>query len=442
MNRLLQHLSQFISQLWRRLISLMRRRRYEREMEEEMRFHLEMQIEQNLASGMAAEEAHYAARRQFGNQTWLKEASREMWRLNSIETLIQDLRYDARILRKNPGFTAVAALTLALGIGANTAIFGVIDCVLLKPLPYRHPEELLAVRIMARGLVAQDLPLSASSYFIFREQHRAFQDIGLYRFGSADIIGLGEPERAPVLSVTDGALPILGIAPLLGRFFTSADDSPDSAETAILSYGYWRRKFGGDAAAIGRTIEVNGKPHTIISVAPEDFSFLDRTDFAMLLPLKLNREKTFLGGFMYESIARLKPGVTLQQADADIARMLPIVNRSFPPPPGYSLKIYEDARLEPNLRPLKQQVVGDVGKVLWALMGGIALVLVIACANLANLLLVRAEGRRQELSIRVALGASRGRIAAQLFIESLILAVCGGLLGLGLTYGALRYSRS
>jgi len=442
MNRLFQHLFQHLFQLCRRLLSPLRRGRYEREMEEEMRFHLEMQIEQNLASGLAPEEARYAARRQFGNQTWLKEASREMWSVHFIETLIQDPRYATRMLRKNPAFTAVAAFTLALGIGATAAIFSIIACVLLKPLPYPNPEELVDVRFTAQGASARFRRLSASTYFIFREQTGAFQDIGLYDSGmagdSVNVTGLGEPEHVPALLVTDGLLPILGVAPLLGRSFTRADDSPNGPETVILTYGYWSRKFGSDRSVIGTTIEVDGKLRTIIGVMPEGFRFLDRTNLAMLLPLKLNRENTFLGGFMYGGIARLKPGVTLQQAYADVARLLPIVDRAFPLPPGASFKMFEALRLGPNIRPLKQEVVGDVGKVLWVLMGGISLVLLIACANLANLLLVRAEGRRQELAIRAALGASRGRIAAQLFLESLILAVFGGLLGLGLAYGALR----
>jgi len=431
-------------QLWRWLLSLLRRGRYEREMEEEMRFHLEMQIEQNLDAGMAADEAHYAARRQFGNQTWLKEASREVWSINLIETLMQDLRYGARMLMKNPGFTLIAIFMLALGIGANTAIFSVVNGILLKPLSYPHPEELLDVTLASQGLGINDLGVSPSAYLIFREHSGAFQDIGLYSRGvngagdSVNVTGLGEPERASALSVTDGLLPILGVTPLLGRSFTRADDSPNSADTVILTYGYWSRKFGRDPSAIGRTIEVDGKPRAIIGVAPEGFRFLDQTRLAMILPLKLNREKTYLGVFVYGGIARLKPGVTLAQANADVARMLPIEVRNFSMPPGFSIKMFEDLRLWPNLRPLKQQVVGDVGKVLWVLMGGIGLVLIIACANLANLLLVRAEGRRQELAIRAALGASRGRIAAQLFIESLILAVFGGLFGLGLAYEALR----
>jgi predicted permease len=442
MNRLLQYLFQFVSQLYRRLLSLLRRRRREREMEEEMRFHLEMQIEQNLASGMVTEEAHYAARRQFGNQTWLKEASREMWSVRFIETLIQDLRYAGRMLRKNPGFTVVATLTLALGIGATVALFSIIDCVLLKPLPYPHPEELVDVRFTAQGASMRPRRLSASTYFIFREQSSAFQDIGLYDSGfagdSVNVTGFGEPEHVHSLLVTDGLLPILGVTPLLGRSFTRADDSPGGPETVILTYGYWSRKFDGAPSVIGRTIEVDGKLRTIIGVLPEGFRFLDRTDLAMLLPLKLNRENTFLGGFMYGGIARLKPGVTLAQANADVARMLPIVDRAFPLPPGASFKMFEDLRLGPNIRPLKQEVVGDVGKVLWVLMGGISLVLVIACANLANLLLVRTEWRRQELAIRAALGASRLRIVAQLFLESLILAAFGGLFGLVLAYGSLR----
>jgi putative ABC transport system permease protein len=434
MNNIFQH----FLQLWRRLLSLLRRGRYEREMEEEMRFHLDLQIEQNLSSGMVAEEARYAARRQFGNQTWLKEVSREMWSLRFFETLIQDLRYGARRLMRNPGFTLIAVITLALGIGATTAIFSVVNGVLLKPLPYHQPEELVSVRLTAQGSGSKDYAISASVYFILLEQNRSFQDIGLYNSPSVNITGLGEPEQAQALGVTYGLLPMLGVTPLFGRSFSRTDDSPDSAETVILTYGYWSRKFGGDRSIIGRTIEVDGKPRVIIGVLPERFRFLDQTRLAMVLPLKLNREKTFLAFFNYGGIARLKPGATIQQANADVERLLPIVDRSFPSLPAFSLKMYENLRLRPNVRPLKQQVVGDVGKVLWVLMGGVSLVLLIACANLANLLLVRAEGGQQEMAIRAALGASRSRIAAQLFIESLILAVFGGLLGLGLAYWALQ----
>ena len=334
-------------------------------------------------------------------------------------------------------FTAVTLLTLAIGIGANTAIFSVLEGVLLKPLPYPHPEELVAVRLTAPGINLKDVSLSPSDYFIFREQNRTFQDIGLYMGYSANITGFGEPEHASGLLVTDGVLPVLGATPLLGRSFTRTDDQAGSPNTVMLTYGYWQRKFGGDRSVVGKAITVDGTLDQIIGVLRQDFRF-GGPDLALLLPIKLDRAKTFLTPFNYDAVARLGPGVTLAQANADVARMLPIVLKSFPPPPGYSLRMFEDARIEPNLHTLKQDVVGDVGKILWVLMGGIGLVLLIACANVANLLLVRAEGRQQELAVRAALGATQGRIAAELLFESLILALLGSVLGLVLAYTALR----
>ena len=347
------------------------------------------------------------------------------------------LRQVLRRLGRAPMFTAVTLLTLAVGIGANTAIFSVVEGVLLKPLPYPHPEELVAVWLTAPGLNIEDLNPSPSDYFISREQNRTFQDIGLYMGHSVNVTGLAEPEHASGLDVTDGLLPILGAAPMLGRPFTRSDDSPGSAATVMLAYGYWQRKFGGDRSVVGKTITVDGDLRQIIGVLPRDFRF-GGPDLALLLPLQLDRSKTFLGRYSFDSVARLRPGVTLEQANADVARMLPVVLRSFAPPPGYTLKMFQDARIGPNLRTLKQGVVGDVGKVLWVLMGGIGLVLLIACANVANLLLVRAEGRQQELAIRAALGASRGRIAAEMLFEGFILGLFGSVLGLGLAYVGLR----
>ena len=355
-----------------------------------------------------------------------------------MRSLTAQLRQVLRRLGRAPFFTAVTLLTLAIGIGANTAIFSVLEGVLLKPLPYPHPEELVAVWLTAPGINLRDVNLSPSTYFIFREQSRAFQDIGVTQGYSLNVTGLGEPEHVSGLAVTDGVLPILGVMPLLGRLFTRVDDSPGAPDTVVLTYGYWRRKFGGDRAVVGKTLTVDGQLRQIIGVLPQDFCFEDRTDLALIVPLQFDRAKTTLGQYSYDGIARLKPGVTLAQASADVARMLPIVTRSFPPPPGFSLKMFEDAQIGPNLRTLKQYVVGDVGKVLWVLMGGLGLVLLIACANVANLLLVRAEGREQELSIRAALGASRARLAGELFLESLVLALLASMLGLGLAYGALR----
>ena len=352
-------------------------------------------------------------------------------------SLTTQLRQVLRRLGRAPFFTAVTLLTLAVGIGANTAIFSVLEGVLLKPLPYPHPEELVSVRLTAPGLNLKVLNPSPADYLIDREQNRAFQDIGFYTGDSVNVTGLAEPEHVAGLDVSDGLLPILDVTPILGRSLTRADDTPGSADTVMLTYGYWTRKFGGDRSVIGRTISVDGKLRQIIGVLPKQFHF-GAADLALLLPLQFDRAKTTLGDYSFESVARLKPGVKLEQANADVARMLPIVERSFPPPPGFSLKMFEGARIGPNLRTLKQDVVGDVGKVLWVLMGGICLVLLIACANVANLLLVRAEGRQQEFSIRSALGASRGRMAGEMLFESLILALLGSALGLGLAYAALR----
>jgi predicted permease len=334
-------------------------------------------------------------------------------------------------------FTAVTLVTLAVGIGANTAIFSVVEGVLLKPLPYPHPDQLVSVNLTAPGLGIKDLNPSPSTYFILREQGRTFQDVGIYMGYSVNVTGLAEPEHVAGMNVTDGVLSILGVAPLVGRSFSRTDDLPDSPKTVMLSYGYWRRKFGSDRSVIGRTLTVDGTLRQILGVLPQDFNF-GGPDLALLLPLQLDRAKLTLGNYSYDGVARLKPGVTLNEAGADVARMLPIVERSFPPPSGYSVKMFEDARVGPNLETLKQSVVGNVGEILWVLMGGIGLVLLIACANVANLLLVRAEGRQQELAIRAALGASRGRLAGEMLFEVVFLALIGGLAGLGLAYAGLR----
>ncbi len=335
-------------------------------------------------------------------------------------------------------FTIITLVTLAAGVGANTVVFSVLEGVLLKPLPYPRAEELVGVWLTAPGIHLKETDLSPSDYFVFREQGRAFEDIGLYARDSVSVTGITEPEQVSALLVTDGTLPLLGVQPMLGREFAKEDDSPGTPETVMLTYGYWRRKFGGDASAVGRTLVVDGTGRQIIGVLPRKFHFLDWEDPALVIPFRFDRRKTHLGNFSYEGVARLKPGITVEQADADVARMLPIVMSSFPVPPGFSLQLFEEARIGPNLRPLKQDVVGDVGNVLWVLMGSIVIVLLIACANAANLLLVRVEGRRQELALRAALGAGWGRIAGELLLETVVLGFVGGALGLGLAYAALR----
>jgi predicted permease len=355
-----------------------------------------------------------------------------------MRTFLGHLKQVFRRLAHAPLFTVITLITLAAGVGGNTVVFSVLEGVLLKPLPYPNPNELIGVWHSAPGINIADLNMAPSNYFIYREQNQTFVDIGIYNRDAVSITGVAEPERLTALDVTDGTLPLLGIAPMLGRTFTRQDDSPGAPDTAVITYGFWKKKFGGSNSVIGQSITLDGKPREIIGVLPQRFHFLDWDDPAVLLPFKWDRNKTNLGNFSYEGIARLKPGVTMEQASADIARMLPVVARTFPAPPGFSAKIFEDARIGPNLRPLKTDVIGDVGNTLWVLMGSIGLVLLIACANVANLLLVRVEGRRQELAVRSALGASPYRIAGELLLESITLGFLGSALGLGLAYAALR----
>ena len=338
-----------------------------------------------------------------------------------------------------PMFTAIALVTLALGIGANTAIFSVINGVLIKPLPYPQAQNLVGIWHTAPGIpaIGGNINCSPTMYFTYREENQTFQDFGLWSNFGATVTGVGDPEELRALMVTYGTLQAVGVQPAVGRWFSLADDTPGSPDTVMLTYGYWQRRFGGDKSVIGRNLNVDSKPHTVIGVMPQDFRFLNN-DPELILPQRFDRSKVFLGNFSFQGIARLKPGVTLQQANADIGRMLGIWLKEWPAPPGFDHALFENARFAADLRPLKQDVVGDIGTVLWVLMGTIGLVLLIACANVANLLLVRAEGRQQELAIRAALGAGWGRIAREMLLESLALGVMGGVLGLGLAYTAVR----
>jgi putative ABC transport system permease protein len=347
------------------------------------------------------------------------------------------LSHILRRLVKLPVFTIVAVLTLAIGIGANAAIFSVIDGVLLKPLPYPHADRIVVLDHSAPGLNLPHTGAAPFLYYTYRENGRVFEDVAMWSGDTVSVTGIAEPEEVRAVDVTDGLLPIFGATPALGRLFTKQDDSPGAAETVVLMAGYWRSRFGADPSAIGRRIMLDGKAHEIIGVLPDSFRFLDQKP-SLILPLQLNRADTHLGNFSFTGVARLKPGVTLDQATAETARLIPESLTRFPAFPGFSAKMFADVKLSPNLRLLKDDVIGDVGSVLWVLMGTIGMVLLIACANVANLLLVRAEGRQQELAVRAALGASRGRLAYELLAESVVLGVIGGIAGLGLAYGAVR----
>lgn len=337
---------------------------------------------------------------------------------------MSELRDAFRGLRSAPQVTAVVILTLALGIGGTTAIFSVVNGVLIKPLPY--PESDALVRIVhSIGGVEQPY-FSDAIYWAYVDNAQAFHDVGAWSPGeTATVTGQGDPEEVRTLTASRGVLTTLGVRPEIGRWFSPADDTPRAPDAVIITSGYWHRKFLGDPSVLERPLTINGRPHQIVGVMPADFRF--DSEFEIVLPLRMDRG-ALTPGFRLLGVARLKPGVTLAQANADVTRLIPLWVKN----PA------NRARWSPALRPLKQDVVGDVGRTLWILMGAIGVVLLMACANVANLLLVRGDARRTEFAIRMAMGASWMRIARQLLAESVTLAVLGGALGVAVAYGGLR----
>ena len=418
-----------------------RRRRYE-DISVSIQEHIEERTEELMTDGIPRAQAEQTARREFGNSALLEQRSREVWQWSALESILADLKFTFRRLRKSPGFAATVLLTLAIGIGANTAVFSVVNSVLLKPLPYPDSEQLVALWLNAPGAgglanFSTGLQLSASMYFTFSQQNRTFQSMGIWTPGTANVTSVAEPEEVRTEMISDGVLETLEAPPVAGRWLSAADQDPHGTKTVVLSYGYWQRRFGGDRSAIGRTIQVDAQTREVVGVMPRGFRLVDR-DFDLLIPLALDRTDQKLAGFGYNGIARLKPGIPLTQADADIARLIPVWMDSWSNGPGTNPHYYEIWRITPSFRSLKQQVIGGVDSVLWVVMATVGLVMLIACTNVANLLLVRAESRHQELSIRAALGAGRMRIARELLIESVSLGLLGGVIAIGVAFAGLR----
>lgn len=419
-----------------------RRAKWDRERLEEMESYLQVETDENIARGMTPADARAAAHRKLGNSQLIREEIYQMNTIGFLDALARDLRHALRTLRHNPTFTAVALLTLAIGIGANTAVFSVVNSVLLKPLPYPQSDRVVSVSQVAPGAeglasVSGGLHLSASMYVTYSEQNRTFQSFGVWAPLTVAVTGVAEPEQVPAVLVSDGVLQALSVPPMLGRWLNAADQVPNSANTVVLSYGYWQRRFGRDPSVVGRNIIVEARPRQVVGIMPRGWKLAD-TNADVILPARIDRSNLILAGFGYEGIARLKSGVTVAQANADMARLIPIWLHSWTNGPGTSISGYLRWRITPALRLLKDDVTGNVGDVLWVLMGTIGIVMLIACANVANLLLVRAEARRHELAVRAALGAGRGRIVRELLVESLLLAILGAAMGLGIAYAGLR----
>lgn len=368
-----------------------------------------------------------------------------------VDSIGRDLRYALRGLPRRPTFTLAAVLTLALGIGATTAIFSVVYSVLIKPLPYPNADELVRIRYSAPGINLADLQASSNMYLTYRQENRAFADIGLWQASSATLTERGESERVNVLRVTDGTLQALGVQPMRGRWFTEQEhgSAPEGPAPVILSHAFWQRRFGGAEAVVGRELSVEAEGGNgawasiglspVVGIMPPDFRFLDMTPPPdVIIAVRLDPARQAHGVYQWEMLARLDHGVTLADARADLDRMAPIWRDAWPPFPGTTREALESMRITPDVRPLKEDLVGGVASMLWLLMGAIGAVLLIACANIANLMLVRADARRPEFAVRAALGALPARIARELLVESSCLGAAGSVLGILLAYFGLQ----
>jgi predicted permease len=407
--------------------------------------HLEEKIDELVEGGMSRPRAEQFARREFGNVALISERSREVWQWQRIESLLADLKHIGRRLVRSPGFAVTVVLTLAIGIGANTAVFSVLNSVLLRPLPYPEPQQLVSLHLNAPGAPGlaefrSELRLSASMYLTFAAHNRAFQSVGVWGPGTASITGIAKPEQVNTAQISGGILETLNVAALTGQWLTEADQDSHGLGRVMLSYGYWQRRFGGDPGVVGRTISVNSQSRVIAGVMPRGFKMVNY-DFDLLVPLAFDKTNEQLAGFAYRGIGRLRPGVDIGQANADVASLLNVWMDSWSNGPGGDPHWYLRWKIAPAIEPLKQTVVGSIETVLWVVMATIGVVMLIACTNVANLLLVRADGRQQELAVRAALGAGRWRIARELLLESVTLGLLGGVAGVAVAYSGLRLLR-
>jgi predicted permease len=424
-----------------RLASLRLSPTRETEIVDELSQHLEDRYRELIAGGTPPDEATRLALADFqgGNVLGQKMASLRQAHVTApttlgaptghvVNDLWQDVRYAARIFWKRPAFAATAVLTLALGIGATTAIFSVVYGVLLKPLPFHEADRLVSLRHHApHGVGTVHGP---ATYLTYRENQQAFEAIGAWVPTEVSITGGGDPERVQALLVSATTLPLLRVQPVVGRVFSAEDDTPGNPLRVVLTYGYWQRRFGGVENIVGQTLAIDGTPAEVIGVLPASFTFL-RTRPEIVLPMPLDASAPRFISFGFQALARLKADVTLAQANADVARVISLLPSMF-----------AQLELRPDVRPLADDVIGDVGEILWILLAAVGVVLLIACGNVANLFLVRAEGRHQEFAMRAALGASRGRIRRALLAESVVLALAGGVVGVALAWVSIGLLRT
>jgi putative ABC transport system permease protein len=420
-----------VAATWRRVASLFRRRRLEADLGEELAVHVEMAIEDNVRRGMAPAEARRQAMIALGGLESAKELHREARGLPTLESVAQDFRYACRTLRRSPGFTFLAVTILALGIGANTAIFSLVSAVLLRPLPFPEPERLVLLwdDFSARGAPPRVEPTPAD-YAAWKEQSRSFADMAGLVTGTYNLTGDGDPEKLSGVRTTANLFAVLGMQPLLGRTLEPYDDEPAAAPVVVVNEQLWRSRFGGDPGLVGRSILLNGQAHTVVGVVPADFQYPER-HAAVWVPAKFTSEELALRqAYMMHVIARLAPGVTTSQAQAEMTTIARRLAREYPS---------TNADVGVVVTPAHGHLTRNVRPALFLLLGAVGLVLLIACSNVANLLLARGAGRRKELALRAAIGAGRARVVRLLLTESAVLACLGVAVGVALSTVSFAY---
>jgi putative ABC transport system permease protein len=424
-------------QFWRKINFLLVRNQMERELQEEMRFHAQLKAEKNLGKGMDAVEAHFAARRQLGNMTLQQEESRSTWGFPRLESVVQDFRYGARGLRNAPGFTTVALLTLALGIGATTAIFSIVYAVMLRPLPYKDSERLVNISTVSSMFPEFTLGQSIPNLNDIKARAKSLEMLATYQRTSLTLTGAGEPEQISAAAVSSNFLDPFSVHPILGRAFLPADEQEKNGNVVLLGYRLWQERFGSDPQIVGKPIHLDQTPYTVVGVLPQGISGFYLRGYGkadVLVPLVVPPDKAKnRTGWMYLAIAKLRPGVSVAKAQAEMDGIAGALSQEYPK---------EASQIKFPVETLRDTNLGGDKRELVILLAAVGFLLLIACANVSNLVLSRGLQRQREIAVRAALGASRRRVVRQLLLESLLLAVTGGAAGLALAVWGIHGFRA